>query len=69
MLPSFLLLYGVQYFVHPSPTTAASRRPTYGELIDLLEKPEKEAPLDYEALCSEFQQLYPHLNCSSQKIL
>ena len=34
-------------------STAASRRPTYGELIDLLEKSEKEAPLDYEALCSE----------------
>ena len=41
--------------------TAASRRPAYGELIDLLEKSEKEAPLDYEALCSEFQRLYPHI--------
>ena len=47
--------------------TAASRRPTYGELIDLLEKSEKEAPLDYEALCSVFQQQYPHIRIARPK--
>ena len=45
----------------------ATRRPTYGELIDLLEKSEKEAPSDYEALCSKFQQLYPHIRIARPK--
>lgn len=39
----------------------ASRKPTYGELIDLLESSEKEAPSDYAVLCAKFQEMYPHI--------
>ena len=46
---------------------SASRLPAYGELIDLLENSEKDAPSDCDALCSMFQQLYPHIKISRPK--
>ena len=63
-------LYAILIFLH-SPSLyehySASRLPTYGELIDLLKNSEKDAPSDCDALCSMFQQLYPHIKISRPK--
>ena len=37
----------------------ADKKPTYGELIDLLEEVERESPNDENLLCSKFKMLYP----------
>ena len=62
--------YSVLIFLH-SPSLykqftfySASRLPTYGELM---ENSEKDAPSDYDALYSVFQQQYPHVKISRPK--